>query len=257
MKKKNKNRNLDIVNINDLNSLKLLFDKYHYLSEHELSNYLGITIYKLRSLKRKCGIRAKIKPRKHNLHEDKLFKDSKEWFENAYKKYGLIKVSIMAGKPYNWKYVVKKLKQYNIERKSFKQRHIGITNPCFDEHWLHFYYSDRITYLKWCKENNIKPSIHGGQCLTMQQCAELAGVSRRTISNWLTKLCMEIRKNHETTHICNKHVDTNRKILQYRKKRDSFFEKYRQGKIPMQFGNTIIQNGKILARKKDNNKITD
>jgi hypothetical protein len=124
-------------------------------------------------------------------------------------------------------------------------------NPCYTEEWLHYHYSRRDEYLRWCQATSSTPCPHGGQGLSLRSCAELAGVTAQTISNWLAYLKIGTRSLAEAqigefNHRYGKSPEAD----QRRKARDHFFERYRAGLINIVVGNLSFSNGKLADKTK-------
>lgn len=232
-------------------SLKKFFKKYEGLTTHELAIIADRAVCTITDWKRKCEILETNckKPTFKNSKPTPENWDNKEWFEQAYEKMGLHAIAILIGKPNNWKFVANRLKKYGIPRKSHEER-TRSNNPCCDEGWLYYYYSDREDYLRWCRKNRIKPCNEGGQRLTLQECAELAGVSHQTIVNWLTLFKIKIRDLSESKLGQKKKITPELRRLS----RDNFFEQYRSGMINIIIGPQRFSNGTRVDKEETLNK---
>lgn len=127
-------------------------------------------------------------------------------------------------------------------------------NPCYNEEWLHYHYSRRDEYLHWCQS---EPCPYGGQGLSLRKCAELAGVTAQTISNWLVYLKIGTRglaeaQIGEFNHRYGKEPGPQ----QRRQARDHFFERYRAGLINVVIGDLSFSNGKLTDKTKTSIKKT-
>lgn len=239
------------IDSRNLDSLREFFEAHKGLTNSQLAIVANTATCTISDWKRKCGIvksnyRKPPKRAKGPIPENW---DNKEWFEQAYDKMGLRAIALLIGKGENWQFVARRLKKYGIPRKTLAER-TASKNPCCDEGWLSYYYADRTDYLKWCKKERIVPCEEGGQRLTITKCAELAGVSPNTITNWLASHKMKIRGLSESK-IGIKRQST---IAERRKTRDKFFEMYRAGTINMIIGNQRFSNGTRVDRTETVNK---
>lgn len=245
-------RSLMKIDSSNTDSLKEFFESHKGLTTSQLAIVANTATCTILDWKRKCGIvkSAYKKPPKKAKGPIPNNWDNKEWFEQAYEKMGLRAIALKIGKGKNWQFVANRLKRYGIPRKTHNERTIS-KNPCCDNGWLHYYYADRYDYLKWCKIEKIEPCDEGGQRLSLTKCAELAGVSPNTITNWLVLHKMKIRNISEakTGNKCRQIT-----IEERRKARDRFFEMYRNGTINMIIGDKRFSNGTRVDRTETVNK---
>lgn len=237
------------INPRNIGELKEFFESYQGLTDGELAIIAGVSTRTISGWKRKIGLLKPIalKPLKVKgiLPENW---DNKEWFESTYENTGLRSMALLLDKDVN--FVIKRLKKYGIRIKSLAERTIS-KNPCCDEGWLYYYYASRNDYLKWCKKTKTEPCEDGGQKLSTIKCAELAGVSPNTITNWLVLYKMRIRSQAEAQLGTQKFVASNKLK---RKFRDNFFEEYRKGTINMIIGNQRFSNGTRVDKAETINK---
>jgi hypothetical protein len=203
--------------------------------------------------KRKCGaiISSYKKPPKVAKGPMPKNWDNKKWFEQTYEKMGLRAIALLLRKGNDYKFVTRRLKKYGIRRKTSAERTMS-QNPCFDEGWLYYYYADRKDYLKWCRKENVESCRKGGRRLTLTKCAEIAGVSCYTITNWLTSYKMKTRDLSESQIGVVKQRKLS--IETRRKYRDHFFKMYRNGTINMIMGTQRFSNGKRVDKTETINK---
>lgn len=237
------------MNSKNIHELKQFFEENEGLTNAQLAMLANISISTIIQWKRRCGI-IKTPPRgvKEKTTTEPIPEnwDNKEWFEQAYEKMGLRAIACLIGKGKNWLFVARRLKKYGIPRKTAAERSAS-KNPCCDEEWLHYYYADRKTYLKWCRKNKIASCKEGGQRLSALKCAELAGVSSDTIACWLTLYKMEIRGISEAQ--TGLKIKKNLSVKTKREHRDRFFRLYRSGKMNLIFGSKRYSNGKEVDRE--------
>lgn len=226
------------INSHNNKEIENFFESHQGLTDRELAILANVSTSTITEWKRKVGL---LKPlaKKPLQVKGVLPKDwdNKEWFEKTYESMGLRSMALLLGKDVN--FVTKRLKQHGIRIKSLSERTIS-KNPCCDEGWLYYYYADKNDYSKWCKKNKIEPCEDGGQRLSTIKCAELAGVSPNTITNWLVLFKMRIRSQAEAQLGTQKFVPS---AKLKRQSRDNFFKEYRKGTINMIIGNQRFSNG--------------
>jgi hypothetical protein len=235
-------------NSKNRDSLLEFFEEYRGLTNNQLAIVADVAPCTIVEWKRKCGIISSTyqKPQKRAKGPIPEDWDNKKWFEQAYKSMGLHAIALLIGKGNNWQFVAKRLKRYGIERKSHSER-VGSTNPCCDSGWLHYYYSDRKRYLKWCRKNRVEPCDEGGQKLTLHECGALAGVSHQTIANWLSLFKIKTRDLSESK--VGKSTKRRVKPPHRRSQRDRFFEQYRSGSINIIVGSDHYSNGTKVGKE--------
>jgi hypothetical protein len=239
----------------NLESLREFFEIHKGLTNSQLAIVANTASCTIVDWKRKCGIiksdyKKPPKKAKGPIPENW---DNKEWFEKAYQKMGLRAIALLIGKGTNWQFVARRLATHGIPRKTLAERTASL-NPCCDEGWLHYYYADRADYLKWCRKTRIKPCKDGGQRLPTAKCAEHAGVSPNTITNWLTTHKMKIRGTSEAQTGPSNAKHRELSIAERRKDRDRFFEMYRAGTINMIIGRQHFSNGTRVDKTETVNK---
>lgn len=226
----------------DIESLKLFFEHYDGLTTNELAIIADCSTRTIRNWKRKCGIKPKFKT--HTRKNPKFVPEkvlppevwnNREWFVQAYQKYGKVKIAKIIGR--SRVRVEQKLKQFKIKPKGI----FVSENPCCNAEWLSYNYSTREEYLLWCYDNRVKPCKYGGLGLTVYQCADEAGVDAHTILDWLAKFKIRARKAGETKAGQPTRPGT---IEENKARRNRFFEQYRQGKVRITMGLKRYSNGK-------------
>lgn len=231
---------LDPSNIDDL---KKFFKHYEGLTTNELAILADCSTRTIRNWKRKCGIppKFKVKPPPPNpkFVPDKILPpevwNNREWFVEAYQKYGRIKIARMIDR--SIQLVNFKLAKFKIPRKGTW----GSTNPCCNAEWLSYNYSTREEYLDWCLQNRVNPCKYGGLAMTVEQCAEEAGVDSHTILDWMAKFKIRTRSCGETQAGQPKVPCT---IELKKVHRNRFFEAYRAGKVRITMGLRRYSNGR-------------
>ena len=175
-------------------SLELFFKEYDHLSSSELAILAGVGMETIRRWRRKVGLRS-VGLRKWgtNLDErpfvgtkmsgttermpDPSCWFSREWFWQKYvvEKKGMRVLARITGKAKNR--ILYKLRDFKIPIRRKEDTIPQSENPCCDRKWL---------------EENYE--IEG---LSLEKCAELAGVNPYSIYRWLVKFRMHIRNEFE------------------------------------------------------------
>jgi len=194
------------TNLNDWN---LFFQEYKDLSTADLAALAECSVGKIRSVKRKLGIEMKrdgamenyAAPRKADsfLSPTPEEWDNREWFYEHYvvQKLGKRTIARIIGR--SKEIVFRRLDRYNIPH----QRHTQEANPFCNGEWLVKHYCRKRDYIQWCEENELTPHPAGGMGLPLWQVAEIAGVNRYTIYNWLSKFGIYIRSETEAKSLSN------------------------------------------------------
>jgi hypothetical protein len=232
------------------NSLKEFFHKYRGLTNIELAIMADCAVCTIVDWKRRCGVikDGYVKPVKP-LPKVATNWDNKEWFEEHYvrKGIGFQTLAALIGKPNNWLAVKRRLRRFGIIRRT-REESVGSDNPCCEEGWLQYYYSNQKKYKEWCEENGIEPEDDGGQGLTLHQCGDLAGASHQTIANWLALFQVEAR-GLAAAGVNSPNFNRTPKPKQIRANRDAFYELYRAGQINMIIKGKRYSNGKRVDRE--------
>jgi DNA-binding transcriptional MerR regulator len=172
MKKKKKySLNIDT---NDIKALRKFFEEHSDYKTHEIACKYGVPVRNVRHWRDKAGIKSKdnslvklqtkYKPKVYEKVEDPKIWDNPEWFKKMYieNKYGTTIISKIIGRSQPLVYF--RLKKYGIKcrnnRESKKSK-----NKYYNKEWL---------IENYCKKK-----------FTLGQLAEIAKVSKYTISNWL------------------------------------------------------------------------
>lgn len=208
------------------------FDTFEGLTTAELATLAGVSTVTIRRWKKRLGLSSpkpsqfmkNYTPQKLDL-EEKIEEDwnNEEWLREKYldEKLGVAAIAKMLGKrPCN---IYLALKRHGIPTRSLKEA-VKSDNPCCTKEWLMYHYADRPEYEKWCQETRQEAEPDGGMGLSLRNCAEIAGVSRYTIYNWLVKFRMYIRSQKEAAALrahpnyYRNGLDRNKKASQQRDK---------------------------------------
>lgn len=187
---------------------KEFFEEYKELKSNDQAAILGCSSSLIRKRKRQLGLNMSrsemMQDYKSPQKADSYPKigpeiwDNRDWFYEHYVVKGLGKRTIARIIDRSKEIVFRRLERYGIPDAHHEHK---VTNPCCDEEWLVRHYCRRRDYLKWCEENGRDPLPDGGMGLPIYPCAEIAGVSRYTIYNWLSKFGIYIRANTEAVSL--------------------------------------------------------
>lgn len=243
-----------MIDPTNLDELSRFFRVTEGLTQAQQAILADVSVQTIGNWRRKAGIHGEqpenfipspATPGHYELANDW---NNKEWFEEAYETFGMRKIAKMIGR--DCTYVSKKLKRYGIKTKPHHER-VKSNNPCCSEEWLVYHYSFRHEYLKWCQENDVEPCEHGGQALTVSECAQMAGVVYQTIVNWLSKFKIKIRDSSEARRgRLNPNYGRKVSVEEKRESRRRTFEEYRQGKRIFRMGPYTFSNGRLLGTAK-------
>tara|TARA_R100001244_G_scaffold25113_2_gene25370 strand:+ start:37791 stop:38489 length:699 start_codon:yes stop_codon:yes gene_type:complete len=231
-----------IVDPEDPKSLANFFQEFRGLTTPELAIVANASTGLIRTWKKRCGIAMKadpfIKKKKPYTKVPREVWDNADWLREHYidKGIGIRTLAKIMGYR-GFASVCDHLKRHGIETRKL------VLDPCRSKDWLYYHYSTREEYLEWCESTNQKPDEHGGMGLTLEGCAEQAGVVPYTILNWLSKFRMRIRDKHESTSLNSKENE--------RKNRDRFFKLYRSGEVPLTIKSVKFYNGTRMDKQKD------
>ena len=173
---------------NNVEELKKFFDEYKDYTTFEISLKTKIPSDVLRRWRVKAGIKSVTEQseffRAHRNHKkveivkvtDPAIWDNKEWFVEAYSKYGIIKIAKIIDKASRT--VVKRLKKYDIKTKSWSES-VKSKNPCNNVTWI----VDQYYYQK----------------IGIRKMSKLANVSVYTIYDWLVSFNIYPRTRHKAS----------------------------------------------------------
>jgi transposase-like protein len=174
-----------IPDCSNVEELKSFFKDHEDYTTLEIALRYKIAPGSLRCWRVKAGLKSKTAHseflKSHKLQKkliiehvhDPLIWDNKEWFENAYSKYGIITISKIIGKTIRT--VQKRLAKYEIKTKLWKDS-IKSKNPYNNEAWIvEQYFTNKIGVAKMAK-------IAGVSIYTMYDWLVSKGIYPRSIS---------------------------------------------------------------------------
>lgn len=182
---------IPLPNVSDVRSLRRFFEEYKHLTTMEQAQLVNRNVWTIRRWKRKCGItmpckgwgsRCKENPWPNGRKttpkveveretDPKVWR-TKEWLHQKYvvEGYGRHLVARMAG--VSAQRILVLLKKFGIERRSTYEANKS-KNPCWSKEWIEDHY---VT-----------------MGLSVQECAELAGISHMTFYEWLVRYKIPVR----------------------------------------------------------------
>lgn len=193
---------IDSRNIEKLT--KFLKDHEHYTIP-ELAIKCGVCTKTIRIWKKKCGMLSanpfkkylNVKKKNHpKIDKSKVNWNNRTWLKKKYidEKIGIRTLCRILDMKTDKVWLL--LKKYGIPVNDIKKATIS-ENKCCSEKWLMEHYASRHDYLDWCKEKNIEPKNDGGKSYSLKECAEIAGVNKYTLRDWLVRFKISIRDHIE------------------------------------------------------------
>lgn len=161
----------------DNDGYRKFFLKYPYLGTNDFCQIVGLSAKTIRKRKKQAGLGSKNPPKPPqarpyvppvvDLPEDW---DNAEWWRAHYPKYGGPTLAKITG--LNIDTVYKKLRKHGIKINSNRTKQPS-THPCCTKEWVVKHYQDKR--------------------MSIENCANLAGVSNETFTGWLNRFKVEIR----------------------------------------------------------------
>jgi len=160
------------IDLSDQKSVRQWFDSHQHLSRNDLAQIAGKSKYWVAKLAKFAGLKQatpKNTPPPHRrkiIHIEVPENWDREWLEKTLQLHGFRAIATATG--LHRTTILKKIKKWGIK---FPTR---TKHPCRNKRWVYDHYV-----------------VKG---LSQRQCAELAGISPQTFSNWLNEFLIPIRR---------------------------------------------------------------